>query len=126
MNRYPIGQSSIEIPRGMVDDGETLEQAASREMTEELGVRSSSCTVIGHLFADTGMIGAPVHIALAEVEEEPVGLGRDQEEPLGAVLWKSPQELAELIQRGELRCAITIAALAIVASRDKGLRLGRN
>lgn len=125
VNRYPIGETSIEIPRGMVDDGEELEQAACRETSEELGVRSVSCTIVGHLFADTGMIGAPVNVALIEVAEEPDDPNRDMEEPLGAVLWKKPEEIEQLIARGELRCAITMAALALVATRDNALRLSR-
>lgn len=125
VSRYPIGQASIEIPRGMVDEGETLEQAACREMGEELGVQSASCTVVGQIYADTGMIGAPVNIALADVGEPPHDSSRDVEEPLGAVLWKTPEEIEQLIARGELRCAITMAALAIVATRDNALRLSR-
>jgi 8-oxo-dGTP pyrophosphatase MutT (NUDIX family) len=125
VNRYPIGETSIEIPRGMVDDGEALEQAACRETNEELGVRSVSCTVVGQLFADTGFIGAPVNVALVEVSEEPEDTTRDLEEPLGAVLWKRPEEVEQLIARGELRCAITMAALAMVATRDNALRLSR-
>lgn len=125
VNRYPIGETSIEIPRGMVDNGEGLEQAACRETSEELGVRSVSCTVVGQLFADSGFIGAPVNVALVEVAEEPEAASRDLEEPLGAVLWKTPEEIEQLIARGEVRCAITMAALAMVATRDNALRLSR-
>lgn len=36
--RYPIGDYLYELPAGLIDDGETAEQAAVREMKEETGL----------------------------------------------------------------------------------------
>jgi len=35
--RPPISQVVVEIPAGLIDDGETVEQAAIRELKEETG-----------------------------------------------------------------------------------------
>ncbi|KAJ3871186.1 NUDIX hydrolase domain-like protein [Lentinula edodes] len=40
--RPPIGKFIIELPAGLVDEGETPEQAAIRELEEETGYNASS------------------------------------------------------------------------------------
>ncbi|KAJ4498391.1 NUDIX hydrolase domain-like protein [Lentinula lateritia] len=40
--RPPIGKFIIELPAGLVDEGETPEQAAIRELEEETGYNTSS------------------------------------------------------------------------------------
>ena len=38
--RYPIGQDLLEAPAGGIDSGEAPEQAAQRELQEEIGYRA--------------------------------------------------------------------------------------
>ncbi len=45
--RHGIGQTTLEIPGGMVDEGEELEIAARRELVEETGFSSDKWILLG-------------------------------------------------------------------------------
>jgi 8-oxo-dGTP pyrophosphatase MutT (NUDIX family) len=44
--RPPVGQSTIEFPAGLIDEGETPEQAALRELREETGYVGEACKIL--------------------------------------------------------------------------------
>lgn len=64
--QYRPGPEQIftEIPGGFVDDGETPEQAATRELTEESGYKAGSLTYLGKVHKD-GYNNATWHYFLA-------------------------------------------------------------
>lgn len=113
MHRYPINAVSIEVPRGMVDSGEELDEAAVRELREETGYTAERCSLYGRLWPDTGTIAHTIDLAVADVSEC-VGANHDEMESISAVEWKTRDEVRALIATGELRCSITIAALSIL------------
>lgn len=45
--RHPIGQMSLEAPKGFIEQGETPQQAALRELAEEAGLSCASANLIG-------------------------------------------------------------------------------
>jgi ADP-ribose pyrophosphatase len=57
-HRIPIGRLCLELPAGLVGDetaGETLEQAAARELEEETGYRPASVERLGDFYSSPGM-----------------------------------------------------------------------
>lgn len=44
--RPPVGCRTLEFPAGLIDDGETAEQAALRELREETGYVGEACSVM--------------------------------------------------------------------------------
>jgi ADP-ribose pyrophosphatase len=116
--RHASGGMIWEIPAGVLDQGESPEACAARELLEETGARarqldhlSSIYTTPGftdeliHLFLATGLeITTPTHQADEFIEIEPRRMSR----------------LLEMIRNGEIVDGKTVVALLFVA----GFRLG--
>lgn len=73
--RYPLNQVVVAFPAGLIDEGETAEQAIDRELHEEIGyaVRKDAAKPIRLLgkpsFSSTGMSDESIQIAFVEVEQ---------------------------------------------------------
>ena len=72
--RHPVGQALWEVPAGVLEKGESPEQAIRRELEEEVGRRAGHleplvtfhptpgfCDEVLHLFRATQLEEAPVH-----------------------------------------------------------------
>uniref|UniRef100_A0AAU3HUK2 NUDIX hydrolase n=1 Tax=Streptomyces sp. NBC_01393 TaxID=2903851 RepID=A0AAU3HUK2_9ACTN len=117
--RYPIGDLSWEFPRGGQEPGESVEQAAARELNEETGLTATATKRLGVLHADTGLIESSIEVVEAFVATPEFGQRSPEvmesvEEPV----WFSSPELRTAFTEQRVRCAITIAAAALAWSRE--------
>lgn len=109
--RYCVQDASLEVPRGLVEAGESAEQAAAREMREEIGYDAKRCRHLGQIYADTGLISRHIDVFACEAGELSTKEHDELESIASDMEWVSPAELRELLVRNELRCGITLAAL---------------
>lgn len=117
MYRYPVGLPSWEFPRGGADPNESVESAGVRELREETGVVAGKARLLGSVYPETGLIGSPVSVVVAEVESRAVSSGALEEmESVGNVAWPSHDDIRSAIRTGQLTCAITIAAWTMYVS----------
>lgn len=121
--RPAIGKYSIELPSGTREHGETVSETAERELREETGLSSDSMHHIGSLYPLTGYSTERSEVFLARrLERAP--LPQDTLEDIHTFL-QSLDGVWRLIQDNEIDDALTVAAMAYVATRWQDMVPGR-
>ena len=117
--RHCYGLELIEIPAGVLEDGEDPIQAAKRELEEETGYKSDQWTYLGKTVESSAKLTNYMYIYLAEdckkVSEQKLDYGEDIE-----VIETDFEEAIQMIMNNEIICNSSIGAILKVA-RIKGL-----
>jgi ADP-ribose diphosphatase len=115
MHRYELG-----LPKGRIDDGEDILDAANRELMEEVGFGARRLTTLRAFTLAPAYMSHQTHLVLAE-DLYPERLPGDEPEELEVVAWKL-DALHELMLREDCSEGRSLAALYIV--RDYLARRG--
>jgi ADP-ribose diphosphatase len=107
VHRYELG-----LPKGRMDEGESPEQAADRELKEEVGFGARRLQLLRPLTLAPGYMNHATHLVLAE-DLYPERLPGDEPEQLDVVAWKLA-DLHELMLREDCSEGRSLAALFIV------------
>ena len=108
--RHGSREVTLEVPGGMVDPGESPEQAAARELLEETGYRAGELTPIGATSPNPALFGNRVYSYLAPGVER-VGDVVHQGAEETVVRLVPEAELRSLVRAGGVDHALVIAAL---------------
>jgi len=108
LERYELG-----FPKGLIDPGETAEQAANRELMEEVGYGARQLVPLTTVSLAPGYLGHQTQILLAR-DLYPERREGDEPEPLEVVRWPL-NRLTELLQRDDFSEVRSIAALFLVS-----------
>jgi ADP-ribose diphosphatase len=109
--RHATKETLLEIVAGNVDPGESFEEAAQRELSEEVGHRAGEIVPLGGFYLCPGYSTEFMHIFLARGLHAQAATPDEDEQVETAEI-----PLAELYRRarsGELRDAKTLAALLV-------------
>jgi len=109
-----VEEFTWEFPAGTVDHGETPEQAAKRELLEEIGLETEEMTYLGNFHPDTGRLQVNSHAfygIVASIASPPV-----TEDGL-SVIYVSHEQLKQMIVAGEFRHQLHLAIYAAVLAR---------
>lgn len=112
--RKPIERTLIEIPAGKIDEGETLERCALRELEEETGYRAASVQHVQSFVTSPGFADEVIHIYVAtDVErvDDPLRADEDEFVTLHEV---TIEEACRFMEEGRIYDAKTIFALLYV------------
>jgi ADP-ribose pyrophosphatase len=116
--RLATGDVMLEVPAGLVDEGEEIEAAAQRELQEEIGHRAGHLERLAGFFVSPGFCTEFIHVYLALGLEES-DLDADEDEDI--VVERVPLAAAvRLVEEGAIRDAKSI--VGILMARE---RLGR-
>lgn len=108
--RYAIGEEILEIPAGIVENDEPFEDAALREMQEEVGYTASELTEIASFYTSPGFSNELLVLYLAS-GLIPSKLQEDEDEFI-QVVSVDPEEIPVLLKEGRIQDGKTFAALS--------------
>ena len=87
--RYPVGDYIYELPAGLIDGNETVQEAAIREMFEETGlnfVPKNTPHLNNPFFSSPGMTDETCSIVFGECFGEPTNINQEASEDIQVVL----------------------------------------
>jgi len=114
--RHAAGGTIWEVPAGKLDGGEDPAVCAARELQEETGYRAGRIERTGSIFTTPGFTDERIHLFCA-FELEPGETAHEPHEVIQSEVVPLTQAL-EMIERGEISDAKTIAALFLAARRS--------
>lgn len=107
--RYPAGEELIEIPAGVVEEGESPLECMKRELEEETGYTATQWEEMFSFYPSPGVVSERIHVFLAR------GLQKTHphpEEEEKIVVFEVPFEKAlRMLRYGEIYDAKTMTAL---------------
>lgn len=111
--RYPIRQESWEFPAGSAEQGESPEEAARRELKQEIRMTSDNLTLLGVVSSNAALQTQKCSIFLAK-DLRPASEKRDATEGDLIARTFSPEKVLEMVKAGQMHEASSLAALALL------------
>lgn len=115
--RFPVWEEThdwlLEIPAGMVEEGENPEETARREIVEETGYEALGLTQVADCFPAPGFTDERIVIFTGEVDGEPGHAPGDGDEDIEVVELPCAEAFA-LLEQGAIRDAKSLIALLSV------------
>lgn len=115
--RPAVGQWTLEIPAGTLDEGEKPEEAAVREMVEETGYKPLRLVHLLDFYPTPGVSNELIKIYYTDTLRYVGVSNRDPGEEDMQVVEVNPSEAMAMIDRGEVNDSKTIIALLYAARR---------
>ncbi len=115
--RYPIGMELLEVPAGKLDEGESPEQCAKRELEEETGYKAEKIEFLGCIFTTPGFSNERIYLYTAEnlIKTQQK---LDHDEILKVEILKA-SEVVAMALKGEIIDAKTLALIFL--AKEKGV-----
>lgn len=115
--RYATGRELLEVPAGIMEEGESPTETAKRELREEVGYDARNIEHIASFYSSPGFANEIIHLFYA-TEIFPSKLDGDEDEIIEKVI-VAPKECQRLIEDKKIEDAKTFAALMWYLNRRK-------
>lgn len=113
--RHPAGRELLEIPAGKIEQDETPELTAAREIEQEIGVTVGRLEKVAEFYSTPGFCQEKLYIYLA-TELTPGKQNLDFDEEL-EIVYLSLADALSLVEQGIIEDAKTIIALSWASQR---------
>jgi 8-oxo-dGTP pyrophosphatase MutT (NUDIX family) len=108
--RHGLREVTLEIPGGMVDPGESPQQAAARELLEETGYRAQRIEPLGSVNPNPALFGNRLFAFAAHACERVAEVANESTEETVVEL-VAPAALRRLLREGRIDHGLVMAAL---------------
>ncbi|MGC9181404.1 NUDIX hydrolase [Thermogladius sp.] len=113
--RAPLGEYIVEVPAGVLDKGESPEEAARRELVEETGFYPRKLTRLATVYPVPGYSTEVMHVF--EAEELEFKGAKPEPHELIEVVRVPFREVLVRVLRGEIRDAKTVIGVLLAGYR---------
>lgn len=114
---YPPDEILYQLPGGGIETGESVVQAAQRELSEESGYGASVVEEIGFYYPNNRRSDSRQYVVVCK--ELTVNTLPEDDEEFIESQWVSLEELDAMIARGEIINSSLLAALRLYESRNR-------
>lgn len=109
--RHAIGREILELPAGVVEEGEIPEECAQREAREEIGMAAGHFQKVGEFFLAPGYSTEHMHVFLATgLYSSPLPVDADE---MLSVEQMPVERVYEMVEEGAFQDSKTLAALIL-------------
>ena len=106
--RHPVQKLMWSVPAGGMEEGETAEAAARRELMEETGHSASSVELLISFHPNPGTANQTFHVFIARGVS---ATGKSKPGEIHAVSWFSVEQLREMLKRNELLDGLSLVGV---------------
>lgn len=110
VSRYPTGRTEWEFPAGGMEDGESILEAARREVGEETGYDLKQVALLYSYNPMNGIANKTFHIVEGLAGE---GNGDFDQDEINAVQWFTAAEIWEMIQANTIHDGYTLTSFLL-------------
>jgi ADP-ribose pyrophosphatase len=108
--RYPIGETNWEIPAGGIENGESILEAAQREVREETGYECSNYQMVYSYYPMNGIANKLFHIVRCQAAGQVAEFDTNE---ISEVRWFGRDEIRQMLKDGALRDGFSLMGLLL-------------
>ena len=113
---YPVDEILWQFPGGKIEADETPEQAATRELAEESGIKAENAKCIGWFYPDNRRTNARLFVVECDYVTDDEKARPDDTEFIESE-WIENGQISQMVRRGEVRNYAMLAAWGMLQSR---------